>query len=98
MEDLRLVYNKETGMWEEHKEAYATIEVDTEEDYEYLLQAVEFYKKRDNLAEVDKAIEWLAGYAFADDEQVYTNGAVLIPLFRVEQALKDKAYNGLLEG
>ena len=48
--------------------------------------------------DADKALEWLEGYTFADTKQVYTNGTVLVPLFRVRQALKDKAYNGLREG
>lgn len=46
----------------------------------------------------DKALEWLEGYTFTDTKQVYTNGTVLVPMFRVRQALKDKAYNGLMEG
>ena len=48
--------------------------------------------------DADKALEWLEGYTFTDTKQVYTNGTVLVPLFRVRQALKDKAYNGLMEG
>lgn len=48
--------------------------------------------------DADKALEWLEGYTFSDTKQVYTNGTVLVPLFRVRQALKDKAYNGLMEG
>ena len=48
--------------------------------------------------DADKALEWLEGYTFTDTKQVYTNGTVLVPLFRVRQALKDKAYNGLREG
>lgn len=48
--------------------------------------------------DADKALEWLEGYTFNDTKQVYTNGTVLVPLFRVRQALKDKAYNGLMEG
>lgn len=47
--------------------------------------------------DADKALEWLEGYTFTDTKQVYTNGTVLVPLFRVRQALKDKAYNGLME-
>lgn len=48
--------------------------------------------------DVRKALEWLEGYTITDTEKVYTNGTVLVPLFRVEQALEDKAYNGLREG
>ena len=48
--------------------------------------------------DADKALEWLEGCTFTDTKQVYTNGTVLVPLFRVRQALKDKAYNGLMEG
>lgn len=51
-----------------------------------------------NAADADKALEWLEGYTLTDTKQVYTNGTVLVPLFRVRQALKDKAYNGLMEG
>lgn len=32
--------------------------------------------------------EFLNQYSFKDSEQVYTNGTVLIPLFRVQQALE----------
>ena len=46
--------------------------------------------------DADKALEWLERYTFTDTKQVYTNGTVLVPLFRVRQALKDKAYNGLV--
>ena len=48
--------------------------------------------------DADKALEWLEGYTLTDTKQVYTNGTVLVPMFRVRQALKDKAYNGLMEG
>ena len=47
--------------------------------------------------DVEKAMKWLADYAFADSKEVYTNGTVLVPLFRVEQAFEDLAYNGLCE-
>lgn len=32
--------------------------------------------------------EFVEHYGFRDDEQVYTNGAVLLPAFRVEQWLE----------
>lgn len=48
--------------------------------------------------DVDKAMRFIEDYAFKDEEEVYTNGAVLVPLFRVKQALVDKAYNGFFEG
>jgi hypothetical protein len=48
--------------------------------------------------EVDKAMAWLEGYTMTDTEQIYSNGIVFVPLFRVEQAFVDKAYNGLREG
>lgn len=50
-----------------------------------------------NQVEINKALEWLEGYTIKDTEQVYTNGAVLVPLFRVKQAFEDRAYNGLYE-
>lgn len=42
---MELVYNEQTGCWEQRKEPYATIEVETKEDYDELVKAVEFYKK-----------------------------------------------------
>lgn len=48
--------------------------------------------------EVDKAMAWLEGYTMTDTKQIYSNGTVFVPLFRVEQAFVDKAYNGLQEG
>ena len=33
-------------------------------------------------------LEFLRFYSFKDDEKIYTNGADLIPLFRVIQALE----------
>lgn len=48
--------------------------------------------------EVDKAMAWLEGYTMTDTKQIYSNGIVYVPMFRVEQALVDKAYNGLQEG
>lgn len=48
--------------------------------------------------EVDKAMAWLEGYTMTDTEQIYSNGTVFVPLYRVKQAFVDKAYNGLQEG
>ena len=56
-------------------------------------------EQMDRLAvDVEKALAFIADYAFKDDKEVYTNGTVLVPLFRVKQALVDKAYNGFREG
>ena len=51
-----------------------------------------------NIVDVDKAMEFIESYAFKDDKEVYTNGTVLVPLFRVKQAIVDKAYYGLFGG
>lgn len=32
--------------------------------------------------------EFMDGYSFKDDKEIYTNGSQLIPTFRVEQALE----------
>lgn len=48
--------------------------------------------------DVDKALKFIENYAFKDSEEIYTNGTILVPLFRVKQAIIDKAYNGLFEG
>lgn len=36
----------------------------------------------------EKIEDFLCGYSFQDTEEVYTNGAMLIPVFRVKQALE----------
>lgn len=33
-------------------------------------------------------IDWLADYSFKDTKEEYTNGSLLVPLFRVRQALE----------
>ena len=39
--EFNIVYDKKTGTWEEKKEPYITIEVETEEDYKVLLEWLE---------------------------------------------------------
>ena len=51
-----------------------------------------------DVLDVDKAMRFIEDYAFKDEKEVYTNGAVLVPLFRVKQALVYKAYNGFFGG
>lgn len=58
----------------------------------------EFEEERAAVVDVDKAIMWLKNYVFEDSRKIYTNGSRLIPYFRVLQAFRDKAYNGLQEG
>ena len=58
----------------------------------------EFEEERAAVVDVDKAILWLKDYVFEDSRKIYTNGSRLIPYFRVLQAFRDKAYNGLQEG
>ena len=54
--------------------------------------------KKENNLDIEKALEFIESYAFKDEKKVYTNGSELVQLFRVKQALIDKAYNGFLEG
>ena len=42
---LELVYNEETETWEQKKEPFITIDVETEEDFEFIKNAVAFYQK-----------------------------------------------------
>lgn len=51
-----------------------------------------------DVVDVDKAMQFLEGCSFKDEQEIYTNGTILVPLFRVKQALVDKAYNGFREG
>ena len=53
MDELRLTYDEESGCWTEYKEPFATVECQTEEDYNYLVAALEFYKDRDKYVNVD---------------------------------------------
>ena len=48
--------------------------------------------------DIEKALAWLEDYSILDRHEVYTNGVLLVPLFRVEQAFVHKAYNGFREG
>ena len=50
--ELELVYNEETREWEQKKEPFITIEVETEEDFEFIGNAIAFYKK--HMAEQEK--------------------------------------------
>lgn len=49
---LELAYNEETKEWEQKKEPFITIEVETEEDFEFIGNAIAFYKK--NIADQEK--------------------------------------------
>lgn len=37
-----------------------------------------------------KIIDFIIDYSFKDEKQVYTNGAILVPLFRVLDAISQK--------
>lgn len=37
-----------------------------------------------------KIIEFITDYSFKDSKEVYTNGAILVPLFRVLDAIAQK--------
>jgi hypothetical protein len=52
MADLELVFNEESGVWEERPEPYIMVEIETEEEFEHLKAAIEFYKNRDKYEEV----------------------------------------------
>lgn len=76
-------------------DALSTLQAENEKLRDELEQAK---AERDAAIDVDKAILWLKDYVFEDSRKIYTNGARIIPYFRVLQALRDKAYNGLKEG
>jgi hypothetical protein len=37
-----------------------------------------------------KIIDFIIDYSFKDDKEVYTNGTILVPLFRVLDAIEQK--------
>lgn len=41
MNEFSIVYNEKTGTWEHKKEPYATIEIETQEDFEKIKIAIE---------------------------------------------------------
>lgn len=45
MQDFMFVYDEDTGSWKEKKEPYITIEIETEEDYEYLKKVIDLGRK-----------------------------------------------------
>ena len=45
MQDFIFVYDEDTGSWKETKEPYITIEIETEEDYEYLKKVIDLGRK-----------------------------------------------------
>jgi hypothetical protein len=45
---MELVYNEETQEWQQKPEPFITIEVETEEDFEFIGNAIAFYKKHMN--------------------------------------------------
>ena len=59
---IELVYNEETGEWEERKEPFATIEVVTEEDFQLIKAAIEEKKERDKGCECCEGRELFVGY------------------------------------
>lgn len=45
---FEMVYNEETKAWEQKQEPFITIEVETEEDFEFIGNAIAFYKNHIN--------------------------------------------------
>lgn len=42
---MDIVYDEKTGKWGVKKEPYMTLEIETEEDWNFLQKAVAFYKE-----------------------------------------------------
>ena len=42
---MDLIYDEKTGTWGAKEEPLSTIEIQTEEDYEFLKKAIKFYKE-----------------------------------------------------
>ena len=49
--EIRLVYNEETGVFEEAKEPYMVVEFATKEDFDLFNEMIEFYQKYHNQEE-----------------------------------------------
>lgn len=74
MDNIELVFNETTQKWEERKEPFITVEIETEEDYEFLKTAVEYYGNRDKHVEVVHG-RWIEKHEpitwCEDDEEVF---------------------------
>ena len=42
---MKIYYNEKTGEWEEKKEPYMTLEVETEEDWKHLQECVAYWNE-----------------------------------------------------
>lgn len=94
----RIAGTNETHALTYIREAADRGEIQATDTIEKLQAELEQVKaERDAAVDVDKAILWLKNYVFEDSRKIYTNGARIIPYFRVLQALRDKAYHGLKE-
>lgn len=57
MDNIELIFNQKTAKWEERSEPYITVEIDTEEEYEWLKAAVAFYENREKYEKVVRCKE-----------------------------------------
>ena len=83
-----------SGLLDDAATALSTLQAENEK---LRVELEQVKAERDAAVDVDKAILWLKNYVFEDSRKIYTNGARIIPYFRVLQALRDKAYHGLKE-
>ena len=77
--ELELVYNEETREWEQKKEPFITIEVETEEDFEFIGNAIAFYKK--HMGEQEKP-QTNADRLRAMDDRELSEALTSLPLCR----------------
>lgn len=45
---MKLIYNEETEKWEVRKEPFIVVEIETEEDFNFIQSAIDHYKKCNN--------------------------------------------------
>ena len=58
---------------------------------EEILNDISVSSRMKNITEEErKIIEFIIDYAFKDSKQVYTNGTILVPLFRVLDGITQK--------
>lgn len=75
------------------KQYYTPIEIPSDEEIEEELKNDISVSSRLKYITEEKDIkvaEFIIDYAFKDEKEVYTNGAILVPLFRVLDAISQK--------
>jgi hypothetical protein len=103
METFDIIYNEKTGEWEKKEEPFATVELKTEEDFNYLQKALKFYKEshlKSDKESNDRVFDKYGNYSFPTDlKQDGLNIATSL-INKVDQIslINDLIFNAIMHG